>query len=66
MFACRKVLFYACFLFCFCSSQLAISHTQESYGLIFGFNTFMALVLQAILAGVVNSWLGLETRLQVS
>lgn len=37
----------------------------ESYGLIFGFNTFLALVLQTILTSIVCTWLQLNTRLQV-
>ena len=50
---------------CF-SSQIAVQLDREWYGLIFGFNTFMALVLQAILTGIVNTWLNVDTRTQVS
>lgn len=48
------------------SSQIAIHIDYESYGLIFGFNTLLALILEAILAAIVNSWLELNVRVQVS
>ena len=47
------------------SSQLAIQLNSESYGLIFGFNYFIALVLQTILTVIVNTGLNLDTRTQV-
>lgn len=57
------------FLICCClfsSSQIAIHIDYESYGLIFGFNTLIALVLQTVLTAIVNSWLKLYVRTQVS
>lgn len=50
----------------FSSSQIAIHIDYESYGLIFGFNTLIALVLQTVLTAIVNSWLKLYVRTQVS
>ena len=56
-------------LICYClfsSSQIAIHIDYESYGLIFGFNTLIALVLQTVLTAIINSWLKLYVRTQVS
>lgn len=47
------------------SSQIAVHVDHESYGFIFGFNTLIALILQSILAAIVNTWLELNVRLQV-
>ena len=48
------------FLLFLYSSQIAVNADFESYGLIFGFNSFLALVLQTILTSVVCTWLQLD------
>lgn len=52
------------FMITIVSSQLAIQLNSESYGLIFGFNYFIALVLQTILTVIVDTGLNLDTRTQ--
>ncbi len=44
---------------CCCSTQLALQVDHKSYALIFGFNTFLALLLQTILTLVVADERGL-------
>ncbi len=61
----HTVLLLIIIIMMFYSSQLAISQNHESYGLIFGFNTFLALAMQTALTAIVNSWLGLNSRTQV-
>lgn len=55
------------FCFIYFSSEVAKSLTQDSHGLVFGFNTFVALLLQTILTVTVTGKGGLElsTRVQV-
>ncbi len=50
------------------STQVALSVDHESYALIFGFNYFMALVLQTILTLIVadEHGLNLDIRTQVT
>ena len=50
------------------STQLALRVDYDSYALIFGFNTFLALVLQTILTLTVSDEhvLNLDIRTQVS
>lgn len=47
------------------SSEVAKHVNQDSYGLIFGFTTFVALVLQSILTIIVINTLKLPIRMQV-
>jgi thiamine transporter 2/3 len=50
------------------STEVAKHLNENSYGLIFGVNTFMALVLQSVLTVIVvdERVLALDTRTQVS
>ena len=50
------------------SFEIASHITQESYGLVFGFNTFLALAFQTVLTAVVadSAGLALPPREQVS
>lgn len=50
----------ALLLFCQFSTQLALRVEHSSYALIFGFNTFLALILQTILTLVVADKHGLD------
>ena len=50
----------------FTRSQIAIHLDHESYGFIFGINMFVALLLQTVFTAIVNTGLGLDTRMQVS
>jgi hypothetical protein len=52
----------------FNSAEVAKNIGEDSYGLIFGVNTFIALALQSVLTLIVVSDIGmaLEIRLQVS
>jgi thiamine transporter 2/3 len=52
------------FIITIASSQIAVHVDYESYGLIFGFNTFIALVLQTILTLILETWLNVSIRLQ--
>ena len=54
-------------MFCF-SFEIASNISQDSYGLVFGFNTFLALAFQTVLTFVVadSAGLGLPPRDQVS
>ncbi len=56
------------FLKNYCRTQLALNVNHESYAFIFGFNTFIALVMQSILTLVVADQRGLDlgVRTQVS
>ena len=56
-----------CKLMCLCSAQLALRVDHESYALIFGFNTFLALIIQTILTLTVadEHGLDLDVRTQV-
>lgn len=50
-----------------CSGEVAKNISQDSYGLIFGMNTFVALFSQTVLTKVVtNPTLGLKIRSQAS
>ena len=51
----------------FFSFEIASHITQESYGLVFGFNTFLALLFQTILTATVadSAGLALDIRTQV-
>ena len=58
----RKVEVHKCVPVCFskCRTQLALNVNHESYAFIFGFNTFIALVMQSILTLVVADKQGLD------
>lgn len=47
-----------------CSSEVAKDLRQESYGLVFGINTFVALFFQTILTLVVSDKAGLALEIQ--
>ena len=48
------------------SSQIALHVDYESYGLIFGFNTLIAVGLQCVITAIINSWLDVYIKIQVS
>jgi len=47
------------------SAEIAKELKEESFGLIFGMNMFISLVLQSILTAVVINWLQMPPREQV-
>jgi solute carrier family 19 (thiamine transporter), member 2/3 len=47
------------------SAEIAKQLKEESFGLIFGMNMFIALALQSILTAIVISWLQTPPREQV-
>lgn len=64
---CLVIIAYT-FLLTPCSAQLAYNVDHDSYALIFGFNTFIALLLQTFLTLAVSDehGLNLDIRIQVS
>ena len=67
MLSATAFAWFQCVIF-FPSTQLALKVEHNSYALIFGFNTFLALVLQTILTLIVadEHVLNLPIRTQVS
>ena len=61
------IIMMCCIYTVFSSAQLALNVDNESYALIFGFNTFIALVFETILTLVVSDkhGLDLDVRTQV-
>jgi len=47
-------------IFIFCSAEVARNLQEESYGLVFGVNTFVALVFQSLLTMIVVTDTGFE------